>query len=121
MLVRERAVYVFLKVVGRSCGAEADARHILLGAVLELLGTLAGVADAHQKDTGGQGVQRTGVTHLEILLAEVLYSRELEFADNIGRRPAERLVHGKDDAAGIIGNVAGEGRHLQGILSMRFW
>ncbi len=116
----ERAVHFLLQVVGRGGGTETDARDILLVVVLQLLRPFARRADTHQQHAGGQGIQRSRVAHLQVFLGKMFDGRVLELADDIGRCPAVRLIHRKDNAFRVIRYVVGKA-HRQGILSILFW
>ena len=117
---REPAVHLLLQVVRRGGGAKADARNVLFVVVLQLLRPFAGIADANQQHPRCQRIQRTRMSHLQVLLPEVLDGGILELADDVGRGPAVGLVYRQHNAFRIVGNVTGE-THLTGILSMRFW
>ena len=129
LVVREHPVHFLFQVVGRRRSAKTDTGDILLVMVLELLCALAGRAEAHEQHARRQRVQRPGVAHLQVLLAEVPEGRELNLPDDIGRGPPPGFVNGQDDAVRVVGNVVGqdgpgsrlEKTHRQGILSMRRW
>ncbi len=119
MLIRESAVHLLLKIIGRGGGAKTYARDVLFRVVLQFLSPFAGIADTNQQHPRSQRVQRAGVPHLQVFLPEVLDGGVLEFTDYIGRCPSVRLIHRKDYSLRVIGDVTGK-THLQGILSMRF-
>ena len=79
------------EVVAWGRGAQHHVGDVLLLLGLQRIDHLGGAADADQQDAGGERIERAGVAHLDFPVAEAA-QREFDFADHIGRGPAQGLV-----------------------------
>ena len=87
----EGAVDGVFEVVAGGRGAQHHVGDVLLLLGLQRIDHLGGAADADQQDAGGERIERAGVADLDFPVAEAA-QREFDFADHIGRGPAQGLV-----------------------------
>ena len=90
-------VDLVFEVVARGRGAQHHVGYVLLLLGLQGVHQLRGAADADHEDARRQRVERPGVSDLDLAVAE-LAQGEFDFADHVGRGPAEGLVQNGDVA-----------------------
>ncbi len=101
VFVREETVDFLLAIVRGGGGPEGNPRQVLFVVFLQRLCLARSGADAYKQDTRGQGIEGPRMSHLQVLLSEVFDCSVLNLSDDIGRCPAVRLVHGKDNSLRI--------------------
>ena len=119
VFIREESVNLLLAVVRGGGSPEGNPRQVLFVVFLQRLCLARSGTDAYQQHARRQGIQRTGVTHLQVLFAEMLDSGILNLADHIGRCPAIGLVYREDDSFRVGIDAALQDHYAQGILLMR--
>ena len=85
-------VHFGLEVEAGRGGAECHRGHIFLDAGLQLVDALGGAAGAHNHHSCGEGVERAGMTHLELAHAETAREGTAHALHSVERRPAQGLV-----------------------------
>ena len=104
--MRKEPVDLLLEIVRRSRSSESDTCNILLVMALQFLCQLRSLAYAYKQHACRQRVQRTGMSHLQILLAEMTDSGELDLSDHVRRCPSVWFVYRDNDPFRIVSDVS---------------
>ena len=88
-------VNLVLEVEAGRCGAQAQRGDVFFHAALQRFDALRGASRAENEHTGGQRVERAGVSHFYFLAAHSLRNQPAHFRHELKRRHVERLVEGQ--------------------------
>ena len=112
MLIRIPLVYLLLHIKAWSGGSQFYLGKVLLLLGLKSLSLFGCLPKAHQQHSCSQGIQRTGMPHLQVPSVEMFLGYEFHLPYNICRGPPVGFVYRYHNPLRIVVNILQQWRKV---------